>query len=71
MQKELYIWIHSIYKTEGKYSGEILKCACDTLSHEATGEDLWIAVKRCNSHYRSHDNDNIMNVVHLDNNHAM
>ncbi len=50
---------------------EILKCAYDTLSHEATGEDLWIAVKQCNSHYRSYDNDNIMNAVHLDNNHTM
>ncbi len=71
MWTELYIWIHSIHKTVGKYSDEILKCAYDTLSHEATGEDLWIAVKQCNSHYRSYDNDNIMNAVHLDNNHTM
>lgn len=40
------------------------------LSHEATGEELWMAVNRGNHSYRSHNKANIADVVCLNFSHT-
>lgn len=63
-----YVRIHSTHKTVGKTYSEILKYKLmdALLSHEATGEEMWMTAKRRNWRCKSHDSDNMADVVHLD-----